>query len=105
MNEKNIIENHRKAKFPSFPSDDSFAEWVEELIELDAYYYGLALSCLSGELKLYDGSLFQDSKQKLLMFKNLERDKSIYRECEEYLESLSNIVDLIKAKASTGSSS
>lgn len=86
-------------KLPSFPNDDEFAEWVAELIELDGYYYGLASSILSGGRKHYDAHLLQDLKQRLLGFKNLEDDNSIYKECEKYLNSLEGLVKLIQAKS------
>ncbi len=96
MDTKNILEKHKKAKFPSFPDDDDFAVWVEELIELDGYYYGLALSLINGEKKRYDITAFFDLKKRLSNFKTLEDDQNIYQACEQYLDSLEKIVNLIQ---------
>jgi hypothetical protein len=99
MNAKEILEKHRSAKFPSFPDNDDFANWVEELTDLDGYYYGLATSLLAGEKKHYNVNLFQEMKQRLYKFRNLEADKEVYQECEKYLSSLENIVKLIHNKS------
>lgn len=98
MNVTEILEKHRSAKFPSFPENDDFADWVEELTDLDGYYYGLATSLLAGEKKRYNVNLFKEIKQKLYKFRYLEDDKEVYRECEEYLSSLENIVKIIQRK-------
>lgn len=98
MNAKEILEKHRSAKFPSFPYNDDFANWVEELTDLDGYYYGLVTSLLAGEKKPYNLNLFQEMRQRLYKFRNLEDDKEVYQECEEYLKSLEAIVKLIEIK-------
>lgn len=95
MNAKEILEKHRGVKFPSFPDNDDFAEWVEELTDLDGYYYGLATSLLAGEKKTYSVNLFQEMRQRLYEFRNLEDDKEVYQECEDYLNSLEIIIKLI----------
>ena len=99
MDTKSILEKHKETKLPSFPNDDDFAEWVEELIDMDGYYYGLATSILGGDIKPYDVQLFQDLKHRLYNFKNLDDDEDIYIECEKYLNSLETIVKLIQEKS------
>lgn len=96
MNTKEILKKHKEVKFPSFPDNDDFANWVEELTDLDGYYYGLAASILEGEKKPYDANLIQEMKQRLFKFRNLDDDKEVYRECEEYLNSLETIVKLLE---------
>ena len=99
MDTNSILEKHKATKLPSFPHDDDFADWFEELIELDGYYYGLATSILGGDIKPYDVHLFQDLSHRLISFKNIEEDEDIYIECEEYFNSLESIVKLIQAQS------
>jgi len=35
---KFLIEQHTALKFPDFPVDDDFSEWVADLAEVDGYY-------------------------------------------------------------------
>ncbi len=81
---------------PSFPNDEDFAERIEELIELDGYYYGLALSFVNGERKKCDIDAFLSLKERLLKYKNLENDSNTYNEAELYIYSLEKIVNLLK---------
>lgn len=92
MDAQNILEKHKQLKLPAFPNDDDFSNWVEELIELDAYYYGL----ITSGLKTFDINLLDDLKRRLFRFEVLEDDKSIYRECEAYIVSLESIVQIIQ---------
>ena len=78
MNVKEILKKHRSAKFPSFPENDEFANWVEELTDLDGYYFGLATALLVEAKKSYNVNLFQEMKQKLYEFRNLQDDKGVY---------------------------
>ncbi|MCH5720505.1 hypothetical protein [Niabella hibiscisoli] len=96
MNTHSILEKHKKLKFPPFPNDEDFSLWVEELVELDAHYYGLVTSIVVGGLKAFDINLLEDLKQRLIKFEVLEDDKDTYRECEAYIVSLENIVQVIR---------
>lgn len=96
MNKKEILEKHKNIKFPSFPNDDNFANWIEELMELDGYYYGLVVSILEGEKRKCDDTLFNQIKQRLYEFKDLEDDSEIYRQSEAYIASLEMLIGLVK---------
>lgn len=49
-------------------------------------------------MNTYNLNLFQEMRQRLYKFRNLEDDKEVYQECEEYLKSLEAIVKLIEIK-------
>jgi hypothetical protein len=88
---KRLLAEHKKLKLPEFPQDDKFSEWVEELIETDAYYVGL-VSTLSegGKVRLNNIALNQ-MRNKLTAFKDSD-EQEIYDDCTNYLNSLDRLV-------------
>lgn len=92
MDIKKILAEHVERKLPSFPVDDEFSEWVEELIETDAYYFGLASSYINGEIKPYKCEYFSDLKSKFERIQPIKSDIEIYESSSAYLESLSKII-------------
>jgi len=86
---------HRKLPFPEFPEDDDFADWVSDLVEVDGYYVGFAMSLINGEkphvISAEELQALTDSFEK---FSEIEgEDASIYLDCKKYLFSLKALVD------------
>ena len=91
-----LIAEHKKLKLPGFPEDDSFAEWVEELIESDGYYIGLAISLVNKEKISVDYEHIERLRKDLPKFNVLSEEREIFDECTEYIESLGRIVTEMK---------
>lgn len=94
MDLKNLYEKHKKLRFPDFPENDKFSEWIEDLIEVDAYYAGLILSKLGGSKEKIDKSHFIKLKSDLGQYASIQSDKGIYNQSFLYIESLSELIEL-----------
>jgi hypothetical protein len=89
---KRLLAYHRKIKFPEFPSNDEFSEWVEELIETDGYYMGLLLSLSEGAKVRLNNIALNQLKSKLESFESLSQDHEIFLECKAYIDSLDRVI-------------
>ena len=96
MDIQDLLGKHAAMELPPFPVDDLFSEWMEELIEVDAYYFGLASSSASGYLQPVNTSYFDDLKTQLLQIVPSEEDKEIYALSVTYIKSLEDVVDYLK---------
>jgi hypothetical protein len=93
---RKLINEHKELRIPEFPEDDSFAEWVEELIETDGYYIGLATSLVNKERVSINYEHLEKLKQNLIEFNTLSEEKGIIKQCTKYLKSLEEIIIEIK---------
>lgn len=79
----------KELSFPEFPGDDALSDWLADLIEMDAFYAGLAQSVLSGYAVEYDLHELDSFYQRLAEITNLQnKDKRIYEHCCQYLRAL-----------------
>lgn len=92
-----LYNEHKALGIPDFPENDDFAEWVEELIEVDGYYAGIIASSVGGRKPKIDRSELDKLMKSFRSFVSLKRDAEIYDECEKYLKSLKELIE----KAST----
>lgn len=98
MNLLKILSQHEQLRFPEFPNDNGFANWVTDLIEVDAYYVGLAKHCVNGgRIKTINFKFYDDLKKNLLKYSNIVEDRDVYVACCRYLDSLGVIVDVLKS--------
>ena len=95
MDLKEVIKKHEKRRFPPFPEDDEFSEWLEELIETDAYYMGLALTKESGGKVVVNEKHLRKLKSELIKFSHVE-DKLIYIMSAEYIHPLEKLIAEMK---------
>ncbi len=96
MDLKDLYNKHKELELPEFPENDEFAEWVEELIEMDAYYVGLISSRLSGSREEIDESHFIKMNENLKQYTSIKADKDIYDQCIKYMKSLYSLIELAK---------
>ena len=88
----------QKTKFPEFPDDDMFSDWVAELAEMDGHIVGLTLQAESGlqidkrQLQKQFGEL-RNSFEMLHISKLSDNDRSSYQACREYLTLLEALVE------------
>ena len=92
---KTLLEDHKKLKLPDFPQDDSFADWVADLIEIDGYYVGLLTSKEAGARVLIDRLPLQKMKKEITKFSNIEEDKEVYLKCTKHLDSIEALLDKV----------
>lgn len=93
MKLEQLFLNHKELEFPEFPEDDNFAEWVEELIEIDGYYAGIISSSIGSSKPNVDSSEIDRLTVSLANFASIEEDAEVFRKCELYLKSLKNLVE------------
>ncbi len=99
---RQLFEDLKALHFPKFSSNDEISNWIEELIEIDAYYAGLALSVAEGEkvvkYDLYD--LVKMRKElELIQLKNKVNggeNLKIILECYKYLDKIQEIDSILK---------
>ena len=86
---------HMRLSFPEFPEDDDFADWMSELVEVDAYYFGHAETLIAGGTPsgVSDKEL-HDLTSKFELFAGIKgEDGAIYLDCKRYMASLRALVD------------
>lgn len=93
MDAKNKLKSAYKVlselPFPEFPDDDALSDWLADLVEMDAFYAGLAQSVLSGHAVEYDLHELDSFHQRLATITGLQdKDKKIYEHCCQYLSAL-----------------
>ncbi len=90
-----LASTHKKLSFPEFPEDDDFADWVSELVEIDGYYIGHAVSLIAGgRLRAISDKELQELTDRFEQFAEIEgEDEPIYLDCKQYLSSLRVLVD------------
>ena len=89
------LAEHEDMLFPEFPDDEAFADWVEELFEIDDYYFGLLSSIAQGQEEAIDKNLFNGLKDNLEQFADIKSEQKIYRDSVAYLDSLENLIDMV----------
>lgn len=89
---KKILHEHKKIEFPKFPQNDNFSEWVGDLVEIDSYYVGQAITAINGGNISMNFEYFDNLKSSLNNYSSLKSDQSIFNQCLKYLESLEKIV-------------
>ncbi len=95
MELEQLFLKHKGLEFPEFPEDDGFAEWVEELIEIDGYYVGIISSSIGSIKPNLDSSEIDRLTASLANFAAIEEDAEVFRKCELYLKSLRNLVEKV----------
>jgi len=97
MNKKNdILKWHENLRVPEYPQNDELANWVEDLYEIDPYYFGLAESLVRGGIiKAIDRSHFEKLENSLKNIKINKEDFPIYEQCVNYLASLKRVISLL----------
>lgn len=89
-----LANTHKKLSFPEFPEDDDFADWVSELVEIDGYYMGHAMSLMAGgKAGAINDKGLQELTDRFDQFAKIEGDEPIYIDCKQYLSSLGALVD------------
>lgn len=96
MDLKNLYSKHKVLGLPEFPENDEFAEWVEELIEMDAYYAGLISSQINGSMDILDENHYSRMNDRLKKYASIEEDKEVYNQCLEYMKSLGHLIKAVK---------
>src|SRR5690606_10656146 len=92
MDLKEILDHHQRLPIPDFPANSYFAEWVEDLFELDGYYYGVAVSRLNGDRLNCNPEPFLNLKKTFEEFRYSPGDERVFTSCKRYLDSLERIV-------------
>lgn len=94
---KERLAEHEDVVFPEFPEDAEFANWVDELFEVDDYYFGIISAMIEeDQLEPVDKTSFDRLKEQLFRFEDLEDDQRIYSDCQAYLDSLESLLDLLE---------
>ena len=82
--------------FPGHPDDPDLSDWVLDLAELDAHVAGLARSALSGgPVTAPPVGDIEQSARRLAALRVVGEDEEIYRQCQEYIESLAKVADAL----------
>lgn len=86
---------HEELRFPEFPEDDDFADWVSELVEVDGYYMGHAITLIAGgTVRDVSDKALRELTDKIRTFDVIKgEDRSIFLDCQKYLLSLKALVD------------
>jgi Leucine-rich repeat (LRR) protein len=93
MNLDQLYNKHKVLKIPDFPENDDFAEWIERLIEVDAYYSGIAASLVGGKKTKIDRSELDELIISFSSFSSIKRDVEVFDQCDKYLRSLKKLIE------------
>ena len=90
---KNLYHELEKFKIPKCSKNEVLASWLDNVMELDAYYAGLALTASEGgkisSKDLYDIAKLKYSLNDIKSYS--EEDKYILDECKSYLKIIEQI--------------
>ncbi|WP_419785536.1 hypothetical protein [Pseudodesulfovibrio sp.] len=89
-NLKQIIEYHFRIPFPDKVGSDNYELFINELIETDEYYVGLADSYVHGIDIDVDMSYFNVLNDTYNVLSDIEKSQ-----CIDYMDSLSRIVEAL----------
>ena len=96
MELEDLYVQHKNLGLPEFPEDEKFAEWVEELIAIDAYYAGLVSSLLNGSKASINNDIFIRANESLKRYRHIKEDENIYDQCLKYMESLGVLIEAVR---------
>ena len=89
MTVEQLIKKHTALKFPSFPVNDEFADWMSDLAEYDGYIIGLVSSSHITIQEFTDLEAFL--RRLTLSKKPLLEDELVLEEVRDYCHSLLNV--------------
>ena len=89
---QDLLDAHQDMEFPEFPDHEAFAEWVDELFEVDDYYVGLISSLLDGHLEDIDRTYLETLQSRFTEIVPDKADQKIHAHCVTYLLSLEHLV-------------
>ena len=77
---------------PSWPDNEELAEWLADLIEMDAFYAGIASTVLNhGRVEHFLQELDTLAETLMSIRPRTELDKRSLEECRAYLEQLQEV--------------
>ena len=93
-----VLQTLKERKFPEFPDDDAFSNWVAELAEMGGHVTGLAMQAAAGQnidkcLLKTQYAEFQSTFCGLSVTTFNEKDKTIHAECTAYIRLLGDVVE------------
>lgn len=88
----NVIKDHRRLEFPSFPDDEELCEFIADLAEVDAYYFGLAESAVPQKQAEIDLKPLEVIEARLMSVDSA-RDERTYKYCVQYVGSLRKLAE------------
>lgn len=90
-----LYEKLEDTKIPSFSGDDQLDDWIEDLIEIDAFLAGIACSIISGE-KVVQNPILEINNLKNNFFIAINgKESKIICDCKHYLDLLLRIHKLV----------
>ncbi len=97
---KSLHEKLKGLQFPKFSYINDLSNWIEELIEIDAYYAGLSLSISEGEKiskkDLFDLVQFRKKLNEIQPHLKKQEDLTIAKNCYEYLDTIQSIDSILR---------
>lgn len=88
-----MLGRHKSKPMLEFPENDEFAEWVEDALETDAYYVGLASSGIEEFQTRANLTFVSDLEKKLSKFAaKSEEERDFLERARAYLLSLKALV-------------
>jgi hypothetical protein len=95
---KNLYLEMRQMKIPAFPNNESISNFIENIIELDSYYAGLALTAVEGGRvlinDLYAMGELRNTLNSIQAYD--DEDKKALDECGLYFKKIEEVDQLLR---------